>query len=184
MYFQKPGSENTSKAIEIAKEEALRRGIKKVVVASTYGDTGIAACKAFKGTGVEVIVVTHNYGFKEPGKLEMSDETRRKIEDLGGKVLTGTMVLRNIGTAIREKMGYSQQDLIADTLRMFGQGVKVCVEMAAMACDWGWVSPEEDIIAIAGTMRGADTVLVIKPFPSNRFFEIKVREVLAKPRDF
>ncbi len=184
MYFEKCGKDNTEKTLEIVKEEALKRGIKKVVIASTYGDTGIAACKLFKDSDVEVIVVTHNYGFKEIGELEMDQETRKEIESLGGKVHTGTMVLRNIGTAIRDKFGgYSEQEIICATLRMFGQGMKVCVEITAMATDAGLVG-NEDIIAVAGTGRGADTAILVSPAPSNRFFDIRIKEILAKPRSF
>lgn len=185
VYFEKAGRENTDRALAVAKEGALERNIKKVVVASTYGDTGLKACELFKDTDIEVIVVTHNYGFKEPGKVEMKKEVRRRIEELGGKVLSGTMVLRSLGTAIRDRFGgYSEQELIANTLRIFCQGIKVCVEMAAMVSDCGFVGPDEDIIAVAGTGRGADTVAVIRPAPSNMFFDIKVKEILAKPKNF
>jgi hypothetical protein len=93
------------------------------------------------------------------------------------------MVLRNLGTAIRSLQSYSQQDLVAHTLRMLGQGMKVCVEIVAMAADAGLI-PCEDVIAVAGTGRGADTVALIGANSSNNFFQIKVREILAKPRAF
>ena len=114
---------------------------------------------------------------------EFDPEARRQIEALGGRVHTGTMVLRNLGTAIRDLQGYSQQDLVANTLRIFGQGMKVCGEIVAMAADAGLI-PFEDVVAVAGTNRGADTAVVIRANSSNRFFQIKVREILAKPRDF
>jgi len=52
-----------------------------------------------------------------------------------------------------------------------------------MASDAGLIPPG-DIIAIAGTQKGADTAAIIKADSSNRFFDIKVREILAKPFDF
>ncbi|WP_022854486.1 pyruvate kinase alpha/beta domain-containing protein [Thermodesulfatator atlanticus] len=183
IYFEKAGRENTDQALKIAYDAFEKRSIKHVIVASTFGDTGLKAAELFKGKGANLIVVTHNVGFREPGKLEMSPETRAKIESLGAKVYTGTMVLRSIGTAIRELQQYSQQDLIANTLRLFGQGIKVCVEIALMACDAGLVPPE-DVITVAGTARGADTVAIIKAMPSNKMFSLKVREILAKPRDW
>jgi len=66
---------------------------------------------------------------------------------------------------------------------MLGQGIKVCVEIVAMAADAGLI-PFDDVIAVAGTDRGADTVAIIRANSSNNFFKIKVREILAKPRDF
>ena len=183
MYFDKAGEHNTQDALRIAVEEAEKRGIKHIVVASTRGDTGLKAAKLLEGKGIALVVVTHNTGFSEEGKQEFDGATKAQIEKLGGTVYTGTMVLRNLGTAIRSAQSYSQQDLVANTLRMLGQGMKVCVEIVAMAADAGLI-PCEDCIAVAGTGRGADTVAVIRANSSNNFFQIKVREILAKPRDF
>jgi hypothetical protein len=183
MYFEKAGKGNTEVTLQIAKDEAIRRGIRHIVVASTWGDTGVRMADMLKESGLSLVVVSHNVGFKEAGKDEFETEKRAHIEALGGKVLTSTMVLRNIGTAIREKQGYSQQDLIANVLRMFGQGMKVCVEIVAMAADAGLI-PFEDVVAVAGTGRGADTAVVIGANSSNRFFDIKIREILAKPGQF
>ncbi len=181
--FDKPGYKNTEILLDVVEKAAEEHGIAEVVVASTYGDTGLVAARRLCPKGVKVTVVTHNVGFKEPGTLEMEEGTRRAIEELGAKVFTGTMPFRNIGTAIRERQGYSQQDLIANTLRIFGQGIKVCVEIVLMAADAGLISTG-DVIAVAGTGRGADTAAVIAPMPSNRLFDLKVRAVLAKPRDW
>jgi len=183
MYFDRAGEENTTDALRIAVEEAEKRGIRHIVVASTRGDTGLQAAKLLEGKGMALVVVGHNTGFSEEGKQEFDEGKRAQIEKLGGKVYTGTMVLRNLGTAIRSMQSYSQQDLVANTLRMFGQGMKVCVEIVAMAADAGLI-PCEDVIAVAGTGRGADTVAVIRANSSNNFFQIKVREILAKPRAF
>lgn len=182
-YFEKPGYKNTDKVLEIALKACEEDGIKQVVVASTHGDTGIKAAKALKGRVEKLVVVTHNYGFKEPDTLEMPQSVREEIESFGAYVFTGTMAFRNIGTAIRNKTGYSEQDIIANTLRLFGQGMKVCVEIVLMAQDAGLID-SRDCLAIAGTARGADTCVIIKPAPSNRLFDIKVREILAKPRDW
>ena len=183
MYFDKAGEHNTQDALRIAVEEAEKRGIRHIVVASTRGDTGLKAATLLKGKGIALVVVSHNTGFSEEGKQEFDGGTKAQIEKLGGTVYTGTMVLRNLGTAIRSAQSYSQQDLVANTLRMFGQGIKVCVEIAAMAADAGLI-PCDDCIAVAGTGWGADTVAVIRANSSNNFFQIKVREILAKPRDF
>lgn len=183
MYFAKAGEHNTQDALRIAAEEAERRGIRHLVVASTRGDTGLQAATLLQGKGIALCVVSHNTGFSKEGEQEFDKDTRAQIEKLGGRVYTGTMVLRNLGTAIRTLQSYSQQDLVANTLRMLGQGMKVCVEIVAMAADAGLI-PCEDVIAVAGTGRGADTVVVVRANSSNNFFQIKVREVLAKPRDF
>ena len=183
MYFAKAGEQNTQEALRVALEEAEKRGIRHMVVASTWGDTGLKAAKLLQGRRIALCVVSHKTGFSKEGEQEFDQAKRTQIEKLGGTVYTGTMVLRNLGTPIRSLQSYSQQDLVAHTLRMLGQGMKVCVEIVAMAADAGLI-PCEDVIAVAGTGRGADTVALIGANSSNNFFQIKVWEILAKPRNF
>ncbi|MFH7325473.1 hypothetical protein [Desulfurivibrio sp. C05AmB] len=178
--FARPGPANSAATLAVLQGGITRCGVNQVVVASTWGDTGLAAARLLKGSGVNLVVVTHNVGFQEPGSREMSAATRAEIEALGGRVCTGTMPFRNIGTAIRAKQHYSQQDTIANTLRLCGQGIKVCVEIVMMAADAGLISTE-DVLAVAGTGRGADTVAWIAPQSSNRLFDLKIRAILAKP---
>lgn len=183
MYFEKAGRENTREALQAAFDYARSHGIKHLVVASTYGDTA-RLLPAFAGPDLAIVVVTHNTGFKEPGVQEFPAETRGNLEARGIRVLTGTMVLRSLGTAIRDMGGgYAEQELIANTLRMFGQGIKVCAEIAAMAADAGLIPPE-DVLTVAGTGRGADTVCLVKADSSNRFFRIRIKEIITKPKEF
>ena len=183
MYFEKAGKENTQRTLQIAKEEAIKRGITHIVVASTFGDTGLAAARMLEGTGIKLIVVTHNTGIREPALQTFDPEIKKKIESMGGKVHTGTMVLRGLGTALKERGSLSNEHTVADTLRIFGQGTKVVIEIVAMSADAGLI-PFSDVIAVAGTGRGADTAAVIKASSSNKFFDIKLREYLVKPLDF
>jgi hypothetical protein len=120
-------NENTQITLQIAKEEALKRGISHIVVASTFGDTALAASEMLKGTGIKLVVVTHNTGIREPDLQTFDQEIKKKIENMGGKVHTGTMVLRGLGTALKEKGSLSYEQTVADTLRIFGQGTKVRV---------------------------------------------------------
>lgn len=71
----------------------------------------------------------------------------------------------------------------ADTLRLFGQGIKVAVEVAVMAADAGVLSGG-DIISIGGSGHGADAALVLKPAHQNNFFDMRIREIICKPRNF
>lgn len=88
-----------------------------------------------------------------------------------------------IDTAITEKFGgLPPTELIARTLYLFSQVIKVAVEIAVMAADAGHLSDKEEIIAIAGTNTGADTAVVLRPAYSHNFFNLKIREVIAKPR--
>jgi hypothetical protein len=183
MVFDEAGPQNTEATLKAAFDFAQQNSISPVVVASTSGKTGAEAAEIGKERGTQVVVVTHNFGFAEPGQWQVEESYRKRIQDNGACLYTGSLVLRGLGSAIRKKLGYSESELVANILRLFGQGMKVCVEMAAMAADGGHLGPRDAIFA-AGTGQGADTAAVIRPAPSNQFFDIKVRRILAKPRDF
>jgi hypothetical protein len=74
-------------------------------------------------------------------------------------------------------------ELLVHTLRLFGEGTKVCIEITVMAADAGLIQVDEEIMAIGGTGRGADTAMVLKPATASPFFNLKIREILAKPRN-
>ena len=179
-YFEEKGEANTDKTLEAAKRRAEELGIKDVVVASTRGYTGVKAVEAFKG--YNVVVVTHSQGFREPGKQELTEENREKIEAGGGRVLTTGHALGGVGRAMRRKFDtLGPSELVANTLRMLGQGMKVVVECAAMAADSGMIPMDGDIISIGGSGRGADTAVVLRPAHISDIFDTYVREIVAKP---
>jgi hypothetical protein len=180
IYYPKVGEENTSKTLLEAKERADELGIKNIIVSSTRGGTALATLDVFKG--YNVIVVTHVAGFKEPGKIEMSNEIVAKIKEKGGKILTTVHAFGGVASAIQRKFNTLESGLlIANVLRMFGQGMKVVVETIYMAADAGLLSMDEDVISIAGTGKGADTAIVAKPAHSRELFDLYVKEIIAKP---
>jgi len=183
VYFDSSKSDNTGKTLQIAKEEALKRGIKHIVVASTRGSTGLQAAKLMQNTGIKLVVVGHSTGHIELGQQLFDMELKRQIESLGATVYLGTDLLTGFPSAMRKRNRFTEETVVADALRMFGQGVKVCVEIVAMASDANLL-PVADAIAVAGTGRGADTCILVGANSTNQFFDIKVREILAKPRDF
>lgn len=182
MYFHVPGEQNTKSLLKFVKGYAKAEEIKDIVVASTTGETGVKASKVFKG--LNVVVVTHHAGFREPGVWELEEENRKAILQNGAKILTATHALSGVERAVRKKFAtILSLELIAHTLRLFGEGTKVCVEITLMAADAGLIPVDREIIAIAGTGKGADTALVIKPASASRFFDLEIREVIAKPRN-
>ena len=183
VYFDTKGSDNTERTLQIAKDEALKRNIQHVVVASTRGQTGLQAAQFMQNTGIKLVVVGHSTGHIEPGQQLMDMALKKQIEDLGATVHLGTDVLTGFAVMMRKKNRFSEEAMVADALRMFGQGTKVAVEIVAMASDANLL-PVGDVIAVAGSGKGADTCLLVAANSTNQFFDIKVREVLAKPRDF
>jgi hypothetical protein len=184
-YFEKPGGvENTDKTLALAKSRAKELGIKTIIIASTVGGTAVKAVNIFKG--IKVIVVTHVAGFREANTQEFTEENRKIVESKGGIILTAAHAFggihRALSSAVPPAPSSAIGDIVAQTLRMFGQGTKVACEIAAMAADAGLVRPDEEIIAIGGTGRGADTALVLQPEYTHRFFNLKVKEIICKPR--
>jgi hypothetical protein len=181
VYFTEPGKDNTARTLEIAKQRADELGIRTVLVASTRGGTGVQAAQSLQG--LDVVVVTHSTGFHDPNAQELTDENRAAIQAAGARVLTSQHAFGGVNRAVRRKLGtYELDELVAFTLRIFGQGVKVCAEITLMAADAGLVQVGEPCIAIAGTGRGADTALVLAPVNAQDFFDLRVLEILAKPR--
>lgn len=181
VYFEKPGVDNTEEVLRIAKQRAEELGIKTIVVATTVGGTAARAVEVFQG--MRVIAVTHFTGMRGPNIQELTDENRQKIESKGGIVLTTAHAFTGIGGAMRKKFNMqSVGDVIANTLRIFGQGMKVVPEIAMMAADAGLVRTDEDVISIAGTGRGADTAVVLQAANTTDFFKMRVKEIICKPR--
>ena len=179
-YFEKPGKENTEEVLRIARQRAEELGIKTIVVASTAGDTAVKAMDALPG--LKVIVVTHVAGMRSPNTQQFTEESRKIVESKGGIVLTTTHLFSGLSRAMRTKYNtYIIGDIVANTLRIFGEGMKVVCEIAVMAADGGLVRTDEDVIAIGGTGRGADTAVVLRPVNSNDFFNLKIKEILCKP---
>ena len=52
-----------------------------------------------------------------------------------------------------------------------------------MAADAALIPTDKDVIAIGGSYRGADAAIVLKAAHQNNFFELKIKEILCKPRD-
>jgi len=180
-YFKKPGPSNTAHTLEVARERADQLGVKTILVATTSGETGVQAAEQFQD--YDVIVVTHSTGFREVNVQELTEENRAAIEAAGAKLLTCQHALGGVNRAVRKKLGtYLTDEIIAYTLRIFGQGVKVCAEIAMMVADAGLVRVGEPCIAIGGTGQGADTAVVLIPANAQQFFDMRVMEILAKPR--
>lgn len=193
MLWERKGRQNTVSTVKAALERARELGVRHIVVASNSGDTaekfldqGLAGKSVDQGLlnqGLEVVCVTHHTGFAVPGENEMAPEKRRELQEKGVQVLTTTHLLAGVDRALRLQFGgVYPAEIIATTLRMFGQGVKVCVEIATMALDAGLIPYGEEIISVAGSARGADTACVIVPAHARDFFKTVVKEIICMPR--
>jgi len=181
VYFEKPGPENTEETLKYAKERAEELGIRNIVVSSTSGETGVKASELFKG--YNLIVVSHVTGFRKPDFQEFLPENRNIIENNGAKILTTAHAFGTLGRAVNKKFGTIQVDgIVSEVLRLFGQGAKVACEIACMAADAGLIRTDEETIAVGGTKSGVDTAMVLKPSNTHAFFDLRIKEIVCKPR--
>ena len=194
VYFEKSQPENMDIVLDLVKEKAMEKGIKHVIVASTRGETGVKAVEHFKDTGINVVVVTHQIGPRGP---ELLPENEEKIKTHGGKIVTCTHAFGGVNSSLRRSPKREQGqprpqpfwpayvpstgDLIANILRLFSQGMKVCFEITVMAADAGAVPIGEKVIAVGGQGRWADTAIELNTANSSSFFDLDVGEILAKP---
>ncbi|NLJ85710.1 MAG: hypothetical protein GX322_04665 [Firmicutes bacterium] len=182
MIWEKAGSQNTDATLDTAIKRATREEIPWLVVASNTGRT-VRKALELGADQLSVVCVTHHVGFRGPGIDEMPETERRHLMERGVKILTTTHVLAGVDRSVRTKFGgIYPPEIMASALRMLGQGVKVCVEISIMALDAGLVPYGERIVAVGGTSSGADTAAIILPAHSNSIFDLKVEEILCKPR--
>ena len=179
-YFAHPGADNTEHVLAVARSRAEQLRIGTVLVASTTGATGARASEVLGG--LDLVVVSHSAGFVEENHQELLLQHRQTIEANGGRILTCQHAFGGVGRAVRKKLQtYQLDEIIAYSLRVFGEGVKVACEISLMAADAGLVRVGEPVIAVGGTGRGADTALVVLPANAQTFFDLRVMEVLCKP---
>ncbi len=182
MRFDQPGKMNTVPTLEAAAARGRELGLDEIVLATTSGETAYQALE--RCPGFKVTAVTYHYGFKEPFEPVMTADVRQDLAEKGVQVVAATHALSGVERGLSKKHpGLYPVLLMADTLKLFGQGTKVAVEVAVMAADAGALSGR-DVIAVGGSSKGADTALVLKPAHAAMIYDLKIREIICKPQDF
>lgn len=185
LYFEAPGKENTEDTIKVVKKTAIETGIQHVVVASGTGSTGVKVSEALRDAGIKVVVVTEHagqfkFGTSEP--LIFSEASKKKLKALGVEIVTCTHAFSG---PISSHPSFDANSVIRDTLTRFCQGMKVAVEIVMMAADAGAILVDEEVIAVAGTLEGADTAIIVRPCHAKNFFDkehgIEIRQILCMP---
>jgi hypothetical protein len=181
-YFAKPGKENTVETLRLAKKRADELGIKTIVIASTWGDSA-AQLAQLCNKSIKIVAVGRHSGYTEPNVVEVKPENRQVIESLGGIIFNGIHAFGGVGRSVRIQMNtYQIEEIIAETLKTFGQGMKVACEISLMAADAGLVKTGEEVISIGGSGKGSDTAIVLQTFNARDFFKIRIKEIICKPR--
>ncbi len=175
VYFESISPDNTAVTLKLAQERLNALGIKKLVLASTTGATATKAMEFFKGAGVKLIVIPHQYGFIRK-ENPFPQDLIKTLQDAGHEVHFGTMLFHTDSF-----YGSNIATVMANLLRCFSQGVKVCFEITLMAADAGLLKTGEQVIAVAGTGRGSDTALIMQAATSQNLKKLRVNEILCKP---
>lgn len=181
--FEKQGPVNTEKALDTALKTAMDRGL-DIVIATSTGSTALKLTKKAKEIGFKnnISAVTLAYGFKTPGKNEVSEEKMEMLKQNGVNIVTAAHALSGAERSISRAFGgASPVEIMAYTLKMMGQGVKVCVETSVMALDNGSIEFGKPVVCVAGSSSGADTVCIITPAYSANILNTRIHEIICKP---
>lgn len=183
--FENAGKQNTEETVRIAVKRAMELDC-DIVAASTMGVTADALLTAAKEAGFKnkIVIVRGCSSKNRKGVNLMKPEVRDELLARGAHIVTAAHALsageRSMSTKHR---GAYPLEIMAETLRTFGHGTKVCFEASVMALDADELTFGVPVVALAGTHRGADTALVLTPSYSASVLETVIHEVLCKPFD-
>jgi len=188
-YFAGPGPENLEDVIEAVENRVEQTGIRHVVVASHSGRTALAFAERLKGKA-EVICVSGRPARRDRGRdwPSITLENRRRLEELGVVVLDRIPYALESTVLQESRWNIASADkVVVETLYMFGQGMKVAVQVVLTATSSGYLEPYQDVIGVGGTRRGADTAIVMKASYTTRIFSEnpehrpEIREIITMP---
>jgi len=175
VYFEEEGPDNTEATFKLVQERLDILEIKKIVLASTTGATARKAIDFFGNKGIKLIVVPHQFDFHRE-KNAFPEELVKTLRESGHEVHFGTMLFHTDSF-----YGSNNATAMANLLRSFCQGVKVCFEIVLMAADAGLLATGEKVIAIAGTVWGSDTAMVMQAASTRHLRRLRVNEIICKP---
>ncbi len=191
-YFERAGPLNTIPLIELIEERIPQGDIKEVIVPVTTGKTAdlftqhlankikiipvsedetLSACTRIGYTegGVWEKLIQRYVG-KEQKDIDSTD--RRKIFDLTFLPFCG-----------------EKWELISEPFYIFGQGMKVAIEVSIAAVEAEKIGPYTTVAAVGGTGEGVDTAIIVKTSTQKEAFgrnpdkRLAVYEILAMPRE-
>ncbi len=175
VYHDQPGPDNTAETLDLAVNAAAVYDLETIVVASRTGATAMDLMEPLEDTDIRMVVVAPQFGWMDEHEFDWS--LVPVLREAGHAFHAGTMPFHTDsmhGCPAPKRMG--------DVLRIFSQGVQVCVEIAMMAADGGLVKCDRRSVLVAGTGRGADTAMVATPASSAKLEDFHVHEILCKPR--
>jgi len=176
---------NTRVVVETVDAYLAAHRTKHVVVASCTGYVGAKfAPLKLSHPKVNVVAVKMAPAIDAIYDVKVDPKHVAAMEKAGVAFVGGTHVLTGgADRALRAKFdgGFPPTAIIAETLYLFSQGMKVCVEIIAMACDAGLLPEGVEVVSVAGTGHGADTAIVATSAASANLFDLNIHRILAMP---
>ncbi|HZX44259.1 MAG TPA: pyruvate kinase alpha/beta domain-containing protein [Candidatus Nanoarchaeia archaeon] len=180
VYFDKPGKDNTDKALDLAVAYANTNSIKKIIIASATGKSALKLKE--KAKDIQIVAVTYSEAVPYKEELEEFKKNEAELIKRGIKVVRCTHAFSGISKSISTKFKTNTPHvLIAETLKLISEGTKVAVEASLMAADVGAVK-KEPVLALGGTEEGIDTCLLVEPATTSDFFKFGILEIICIPR--
>ena len=183
--FKNAGKQNTAEVVRLALQRAAELDC-PIVAASTMGVTADALLTAAEAQGFKnkIVIVRGCSGKARGGANLMKPEIKEALLARGAAIVTTAHLLSAGERGLSSKYrGIYPLELMADTLRCFGQGTKVCFEASVMALDADEIPYGVPVVAMGGSHRGADTAVVITPAHSSFLLETVIHEIICKPFD-
>lgn len=162
LIFCKAGKYNTERAFKVINEYSTQNQISKIVVSST---TGYTAFKAEEMIGFNTTLIIC--------KQDISDEYCMR-QDIYEQLISRHVVLDIPRQYLQKKLGSE----VTNVLRKISQGIKVCFELTEYLIEHEIVTAGEQIIVVAGTLRGADTVVVVRIGEKQQYI---LKQILCLP---
>lgn len=184
-YFDTGGRHNTEETLRLAKERALERDIKKIVIASIRGKTVPIALKVFNACELNVYFASCDAC---NGCPRFDPDMKRQLENAGHELIF----------ANEHAYPYPPEAELA--YRRMCEGMKVVVHLAIAVAEEGMIPSGEEIIAVAGTGwkgyaqgGGVDTAVVIETATAEEYWSYqplsihkkqgrRIKEIICMPR--
>ena len=183
IYFDSQGEHNTDDALDSAVAYCRGSGLRTIVLASSTGATALKL-KQKAGADIDVIAVTYGAGTRFAEEVAEFNKNQAALLAAGIIIVRGVHALSGVERTFESKYktGFMPLNLVSDTLRLFSQGMKVCVEVSVMAAEAGHISPQQDVVVLGGSGEGADTAVLMNPAYAASLFSLKIKEILCMPR--
>ncbi|WP_455369514.1 hypothetical protein [[Eubacterium] cellulosolvens] len=191
IYFESPGFQNTDSVIDVTKERLRMKDVVAVIVPMTTGRT-LEKFLNKLGKETKIISISEDEVMKACKRISYPDKgTLGKLvrNRLGESSENNVNLRRDIFDITFLPLCGDSWKLIAETLYVFGQGMKVAIEIAVAAVEIGKIGSSTKVISVGGTGEGADTAVVLRTSTQKKSFagkheeRLSIQEILAMPID-